>query len=48
MLCGMKSSRKSGMRLDNPQQQEVLTSPVRIEIIERSSVAGVKLTLAEM
>ncbi|UCE60985.1 MAG: helix-turn-helix transcriptional regulator [Phycisphaerales bacterium] len=31
----MKSSRKNGMRLDSPQQQEVLTSPVRIEIIER-------------
>ena len=31
----MKSSRKKGMRLESPQQQEVLTSPVRIEIIER-------------
>ncbi len=36
----MKSSRKDGMRLDNPQQQEVLTSPVRIEIIERLQGGG--------
>ncbi len=31
----MKSSPKRVMRLDSPQQQEALTSPVRIEIIER-------------
>jgi len=36
----MKSSRKNDMRLDNPQQQEVLTSPVRIEIIERMQGVG--------
>ncbi len=47
MLCSMKSSRKGGMRLKNPKQQEVLTSPVRIEIIERLQGSGIS-SIAEI